>query len=410
MFDVETIRSDFPILKQRVRGKPLVYLDSAASSQKPVQVLDAERRYYEEKHSNVHRGVHTLAERATEAFEEARVKVARFVGAEPDETIWTRGTTEGINLVAYSWGRRHLKPEDEILLTVMEHHSNLVPWQLAAEETGARLRFVPMREDYTLDLDALERLLTRRTRLVALTHVSNVLGTVNPIREIADRAHSVGARVLVDAAQSVPHRRVDVRSLDCDFLVFSGHKMLGPTGIGVLYGKPEVLEAMPPFHGGGEMILEVQLESSSYKAPPHRFEAGTPPIAGAVGLGAAVDYLTALGADAVREHEESLTRYALEALEGMGGIRVFGPRENRAGVISFAVLGVHAHDLATVLDTEGVAVRAGHHCAQPLMRLLGVPATARASFYVYNTRAEADALARAVEKAKGIFGKSGQPA
>jgi cysteine desulfurase/selenocysteine lyase len=409
-FDVNKIRKDFPILHQTVHGKPLVYLDNAATTQKPRQVIKAVSHYYENDNANVHRGIHALAERATGAFEAARAKVAHMVGtACTNQLVWTRGTTEGINLVAYAWARPNLKPGDEILLTVMEHHSNLVPWQMAAQDTGAKLRFIPIREDYTLDLSKLDELLSNRTKLVALTHMSNVLGTINPVKEIAAAAHRVGARVLVDAAQSVPHMAVDACELDADFLVFSGHKMMGPTGIGVLFGKLDVLEAMRPFHGGGEMIIEVGLERSTYKPAPYKLEAGTPPIAQAIGLGAAVEYLTGLGLDNVRAHEQEITAYAIDVLDRLGDVTVFGPRENRGSAVSFAVEGVHPHDLATIVDTEGVAIRAGHHCAQPLMKWLDVPATARASFYVYNTKEEVDALAAAIEKAKRIFGKAGQP-
>jgi len=411
MLDVATIRKDFPILDQTVNGKPLVYLDSAATSQKPRAVLEALDRFYREQNSNVHRGVHLLAERATAAYEGARVKVARFINAPAESVIWTRGTTESVNLVAYSWGRLNVAEGDEILVTTMEHHSNLVPWQLLAADRGAVLRAVPLRKDFTLDMDAFARLLTPRTRLVAVTHMSNVLGTINPVREIIRAAHAAGALVLVDAAQSAAHMPLDVVELDADFLAFSGHKMMGPTGIGVLYGKPEILDAMPPFHGGGEMINEVTLQRSTFKAPPYRFEAGTPPIGGAVGMGAAVDYLQSLGGmAAVEELEAGLTQVALDALGNIPGVRIFGPPPPRGGAISFAVDGIHPHDLATILDSEGVAVRAGHHCAQPLMNWLGVPATTRASFYVYNTPQEVDALVRGVEKAKGIFGVLSQPA
>jgi cysteine desulfurase/selenocysteine lyase len=403
--DTERIRADFPILRQRIRGKPLVYLDSAATSQKPQAVIDAVVRFYVEQNSNVHRGVHALAERATSAYEKARDRVSAFIGSPgPECTIWTRGTTEGINLVAYSWARKNLRPGDEILISLMEHHSNLVPWQLAAAETGAVLKFIPVTDDYTLDMDAFHRELSRKTRLVAVTHMSNVLGTINPVREICAAAHRVEAKVMVDGAQAVAHFPVDVSRIDCDFYAFSGHKMMGPTGIGVLYGKKDLLDSMPPFHGGGEMITEVKLERSKYKPVPYKFEAGTPPIAEAVGLGAAVDYLSALGMDAVRAHEETLAGYALSALAEVDGLRVFGPATNRGGVISFQLDGLHAHDLATILDSEGIAVRAGHHCAQPLMERLGVPATTRASLYVYNRRDEVDALIRALEKAKGVFG------
>jgi cysteine desulfurase/selenocysteine lyase len=409
-YDVNKIRKDFPILHQTVHGKPLVYLDNAATTQKPRQVIRSLTHYYEHDNANVHRGIHTLAERATHAFEAARAKVAHLVGtACTNQLVWTRGTTEGINLVAYAWARPNLKPGDEILLTLMEHHSNLVPWQMVAQDTGAVLKFIPLREDYTLDLDKLDELLTSKTKLVAISHMSNVLGTINPVKEITAAAHRVGARVLVDAAQSVPHMPVDACGIDADFLLFSGHKMLGPTGIGVLFGKLEVLEAMRPFHGGGEMITEVGLERSTYKPAPHKLEAGPPPIAQAIAMGAAVDYLTELGLEAVIAHEQEITEYALEVLDRVGDVTIFGPRENRGSAVSFAVEGVHPHDLATIVDSEGVAIRAGHHCAQPLMKWLDVPATARASFYLYNTREEVDALAEAIEKAKRIFGRAGQP-
>ena len=411
MINVREIRGDFPILKQKIRGKPLVYLDSAATSQKPTHVLEAMRSFYEESNSNVHRGVHLLAEKATNAYEGARKKVASFIHAPAPETlIWTRGTTEAINLVAYSWARRNLRPGDEILVSLMEHHSNLVSWQLAAQDTGAILKFIPIRDDYTLDMERFQELLNTKTRLVAVAHMSNVLGTINPIREIVDAAHTVGAKVMVDGAQSVAHMPVNVEDLSCDFFAFSGHKMLGPTGIGALYGRPELLDSMSPFFGGGEMITEVSLERSKYKPPPYKFEAGTPPIAEAIGLGAAVDYLENLGMEAVREHEDSVTRYALSALRAVEGLRIFGPGENRGGAISFALEGVHAHDLATILDTDGVAVRAGHHCAQPLMNWLGVPATTRSSAYVYNDNDDIDAMVRSLEKARGIFGVAPQPA
>ena len=404
MFDVEKLRGEFPALHQSVHGKPLVYLDNAATTQKPLAVLDAMRRFYEKDNANVHRGIHTLAERATAAYEEARLKVARFLGTPCNaQVIWTRGTTESINLVAYAWARPRLKEGDEILLTEMEHHSNLVPWQMVAEDTGARLKFIPIREDFTLDLDRLDELITPRTRLVGVTHMSNVLGTINPVKEIAAAAHAVGARVLVDGAQSVPHMPVDACSLDCDFLAFSGHKMLGPTGIGVLYAKLDALEEMRPFHGGGEMIDQVSLTHSTYKPVPYKLEAGTPPIAEAIGLGAAVDYLADLGMENVQAHEQAVTARALEVLQEIEGVRIHGPLTNRGGTISFSLEGVHPHDLATIVDSEGVAVRAGHHCAQPLMRWLGVPATTRASFYLYNTLEEAKALGRTVRKAREIF-------
>ena len=409
MIDVAKVRKDFPILKQEINGNPLVYLDSAATSQKPIQVLDALRSFFEENNSNVHRGVHVLAERATNAYEGARKKVAAFIHAPPETVIWTRGTTESLNLVAYSWARRNLRPGDEILVSLMEHHSNLVSWQLAAQDTGAILKFIPLGDDYTLNMQRFQELLNTKTRLVAVTHMSNVLGTINPIREIVDAAHTVGAKVVVDGAQSTAHMPVDVRDLNCDFFAFSGHKMLGPTGIGVLYGRAELLDSMAPFLGGGEMINEVSLERSTYKPPPYKFEAGTPPIAEAVGLGAAVDYLQDLGMDMVQEHEDAITGYALQALGTVEGLRIFGPKDNRGAAISFALEGVHAHDLATILDTEGVAVRAGHHCAQPLMNWLGVPATTRSSAYVYNSNDDIDAMVRSLEKARGIFGVARQP-
>jgi cysteine desulfurase/selenocysteine lyase len=409
MFDVKKLRADFPALAQKVHGKPLVYLDSAATAQKPRKVIEVLRKFYEEDNSNVHRGIHALAERATAAFEEARGKVARMIGAPgPENVVWTRGSTEGVNLVAYAWARRTLQAGDEILLTPMEHHSNLVPWQMAAADTGARLRYIPMRDDFTLDLDRLDEMVNPRTRLVAITHVSNVLGTINPVAEIAEAARSVGAKILVDAAQSVPHMPVDVKEFDPDFMVFSGHKMLGPTGIGVLYGRMDALTGMEPFHGGGEMILEVQLERSTYKDVPYKFEAGTPPIAEAVGLGAAVDYLLDVGMENIHAHETALAGYAMEVLGAVDGLTLYGPRTNRGGEVSFGLRGIHPHDLATIVDTEGVAIRAGHHCAQPLMRRLGVGSTARASFYLYNTRDEVDALVRAIDKARSIFGSARQ--
>jgi cysteine desulfurase/selenocysteine lyase len=400
------VRDDFPLLKELQDGKPLVYLDSAATSQKPQAVLDALAEYYRTYNANVHRGLYRIAERATLAYEQARRKLAAFIGARPEEVVFVRGTTEGLNLVAYAYGRARVRAGDEILLTEMEHHSNLVPWQILAQERGARLRFLPIREDGTLDLDQLDYLLTERTRIVAVTHQSNVLGTINPIRTIADRAHAVGAVVVVDGAQSVPHMPVEVGSLGCDFLAFSGHKMCGPTGIGVLWGRLELLEAMPPFHGGGEMIERVELERSTYKAPPHKFEAGTPNIADAIALGVAVDYLQEIGMDAIRTHEKQLVRYALSQLSEVSGVRVYGPRdpEIRGGAVAFTLDGVHPHDVAQVLDSEGVCVRAGHHCAQPLHRRLGVQSTTRASVYLYNTPEDIDALVRGLEKVKAFFG------
>ena len=412
MRSIETCREDFPALHQTVAGgRPLVYLDSAATAQKPRSVIEAEARFYERDNANVHRGVHTLAVRATEAYERARRAVARFIGAtDPACVVFVRGTTEAINLVARSYAQPRLGPDDEIVLTPMEHHSNMVPWQMVAQATGARLRYVDLLPDGTLDLASYERLLeSGRVRVVAVTHQSNVLGTINPVREMAERAHRVGAVVVVDAAQSVPHQPVDVRQLGCDFLAFSGHKMMGPTGIGVLWGRRELLESMPPLFGGGEMIREVGLFESTYNEVPYKFEAGTPPIAQAVGLGAAVEYLESLGMEQVRAHEQRLVAYALERLGQLPDVRIYGPRQHRGGVVSFNVEGVHPHDVATILDQEGVAVRAGHHCAQPLMRWLDVPATVRASFYVYNTPEDVDALVRALEAVRAIFGAGAKP-
>ena len=404
--DVERIKGDFPIFERRFHGRPLVYLDSAATSQKPRQVIDAVRGFYEQHNANIHRGVYQLAEEATAMYEKARARLARFVGAnDPSCIVFNRGTTESVNLVAHGWGRRVLGPGDEVLLSVIEHHSNIVPWQFAARATGAVLRFIPLAEDGTLDLSGLETLLTERTRVVAVTGNSNVLGTLPPIGRLAEAAHAVGAVILVDGAQLVPHLPVDVNELDVDFLTISGHKMLGPTASGGLYGKRELLERMDPFLGGGEMIMEVFPDRSTFKEPPWKFEAGTMNIAQEVALAAAVEYLETIGMDAVREHEKELTRYALKRLSEAGA-KVFGPAdvETRGGAVSFWYKDVHPHDLAQVLDQEGVCIRAGHHCAQPLMRALDVPATARASFYVYNTPADVDALVEALEKAGGIFG------
>ncbi len=403
------VRRDFPLLQRSVDGKPVVYLDSAATSQKPRPVLEALQQFYEEFNANVHRGLYRIAELATLAYEQARAKLADFVGARPEEVVFTRGTTESINLVAYAYGDAFVRPGDEILVTEMEHHSNLVPWQLLARRRDARLRVLRVRpEDGTLDLDSLEFLLTDRTRVVAVTHQSNVVGTINPVREIAERAHAVGAVVVVDGAQSVPHMPVRVQDLGCDFLAFSGHKMCGPTGIGVLWGRAELLAAMPPFHGGGEMIERVELDQSTFKDPPHRFEAGTPNIADAIALGVAADYLRSVGMEAVREHEASLVRYALAQLSEVPGVRVYGPRDPgaRGGAVAFTLEGVHPHDVAQVLDGEGVCVRAGHHCAQPLHRALGVQATARASVYLYNTPEDIDALVRGLERVRAFFGRS----
>ncbi len=401
-----TIRQDFPILARQVHGKPLVYLDSGASSQKPVSVLEAMDRYYQTSHANVNRGVYVLSEEATAAMEQARVKVARFIKAKSArQIIFTRNTTESINLVAYSWGSANIRQGDTILLTEMEHHANLVPWQLLAARTGAKLEFVPFTEDGLLDQDEYTRLLDEtRPKLVAFTAMSNVLGTITPAKAMTAQAHAAGAVVLVDGAQSVPHLPTDVGDLDCDFLAFSGHKMLGPTGVGVLYGRRDLLEAMPPFLTGGDMIRQVSLRSATWNDLPYKFEAGTPAIAETVGLGAAVDYLNALGMEFVQRHEQELVSYALERLSKVEGLTLYGPGAGkRGGVVSFTLADVHPHDLAQVLDGEGICVRAGNHCAQPLIEKLGVPATTRASFYIYTTPDEVDALAQALEKAKMIF-------
>ncbi|MER3398699.1 MAG: cysteine desulfurase [Chloroflexota bacterium] len=407
--DVEAVRRDFPILQRTVRnGKRLVYLDNAATSQKPRAVIEALKHYYEYYNANVHRGVHTLAEEATEAYEGARAKVAKFINApSPSSVVFVRNTTEAINLVAYAYARRELKPGDEILLSIMEHHSNLVPWQLVAQETGAELRFLDITQDYRLDLSQLDRLLSRRTRVVALTLMSNVLGTINPIKEVARAAHEVGAVMVVDAAQAAPHMPIDVQALDADFLALSGHKMCAPTGIGALYGKPELLERMGPFLGGGSMIRDVHLTYAEWNEVPWKFEAGTPNIGDAVALGVAVDYLQGLGMENVRRHEKELLAYALRRLAEVEGLEIYGPKdpEVQGGIISFNYLGVHPHDVGTVLDSEGVAIRAGHHCAKPLMRRLGVVATARASFYIYNTKAEVDAFIEALAKVREIFSR-----
>lgn len=401
--DVPTLRRDFPILKRTMHGKPLVYLDSAATAQKPVAVLDAMRRYYEVSNANVHRGVYELAEEATAAYESARQKVAGFIGATPEETIFTRNATEAINLVAYAWGYQNIREGDNIALTHLEHHSNLVPWQILAQRVGAGLAFVDLQPDGSLDLESLDlHLQTGRVKLVASTYISNVLGTITPVAEIARRAHAHGAVLLIDGAQAVPHIPIDVRSLDVDFLAFTGHKMLGPMGIGVLYGRRELLEEMPPFLGGGEMIRRVNLEESSWNELPWKFEAGTPSVGDAVGLGAAVDYLNAVGMDAIAEHDTQLARYAMDRLQAVEGLQVHGP-ERRGAVVAFTLEGIHPHDLASLLDEQGIAVRAGHHCAQPLHDRLGVPATTRASFYLYNDESEVDKLVAGIAAARRTF-------
>ena len=402
--DVARIRSEFPILKERPHGKPLVFLDSAASSQKPIQVIDAMDDYYRRYHANIHRGVYHISELATEAYEDARRKIARFIGATaPEECIYVRNATEGINLVAYAWGRTNVHRGDAIVVTEMEHHSNLVPWQILAQQTGASLRFVRVTDDGRLDLRDLDRLLDG-AKLFAFTAVSNTLGTVNDVALLSARARAAGAVSVVDACQAVPRMPVDVDAWGSDFVAFSAHKMLGPTGVGIIWGRRELLEAMPPFLAGGGMIGVVRLESSTYANIPARFEAGTPAIAEAVGFGAAIDYLTAIGMDRIHRYELELAGYALKRLGELSNVRVYGPDiDHRTGVISLTVGDIHAHDLATILDSEGICVRAGHHCNQPLMERLDVPATARASFYLYNTPAEVDALIAGIEKAKAIF-------
>ncbi|MCH2462389.1 MAG: cysteine desulfurase [Gemmatimonadetes bacterium] len=405
--DRMALRAQFPALAQEVGGHPLVYLDNAATSQKPQSVLDALAAYYEDDNANVHRGIHELSRRATTAFEGARVKLAKFIGA-PDsaELVWTRGTTEAINLVASSWGMDTLGDGDEILLSSLEHHSNIVPWQLVASRTGARLRYIEMDEQGRLILDYLPELLTDRTRMVAVSHISNALGTVNPIREIVNQAKQVGALVLVDGAQAVPHRRVDVQELGCDFYAFSGHKMCGPTGSGGLWARRSLLESMPPYQGGGEMIRMVERDMSTWAEIPHKFEAGTPNIAGAIALGAAADFLDEVGFDAIAEHERELLSYALERLDDMGGITVYGPTDldERSGVISFTMGDAHPHDISTILDSRGIAIRAGHHCAQLVMQHFGISATARASFYLYNSTDDVDRLIEGLASVKEIFG------
>ncbi len=398
-------RHHFPVLRQWVNGKPLVYLDNAATSQKPQVVIDAMMRYYESENSNIHRGVHYLSERATEAYEGVRWKVARFVNAaNPAEIIFVRGTTEAVNLVSYSYGRKSIGPGDEVVISAMEHHSNIVPWQMVCEEKGARLRVIPMDDRGVLQLDEYENLLNERTKIVAVVHVSNALGTVNPVKEMIATAHRRGIPVLVDGAQAVPHMKVDVQDLDCDFYAFSAHKMFGPTGVGVLYGKMHHLAAMPPYQGGGDMIKSVTFEKTIYNDLPYKFEAGTPNIGGGIGLGAAVDYLVELDMDAVAAHEHDLLLYATQAVQQIPGVHIIGTAPAKAGVLSFVIDGIHPHDIGSILDDEGIAIRTGHHCAQPVMKRFGVPATARASFAFYNTKEEIDALVRGIDRVKEVLG------
>ncbi len=403
--DAESVRRDFPILDQQIRGKPLIYFDNAATSQKPVAVIEALSRYYERDNANVHRGIHELSNRATAGFEAARETAAKFLNAaSPNEIVFTRGATEGINLVAYSWGNKFLKSGDVILLTEMEHHSNLVPWQLLAERTGARLAFLPVTgDDGRLDLGQAEVLLTREVKLLALVHISNSLGTINPVNELCARARQLGITTLIDAAQSAGHRPLDVREMGCDFLVLSGHKMCGPTGIGVLYGREALLNDMPPWQGGGEMILNVEYERSTWKHAPHKFEAGTPDISGAIGLAAAMDYLDRVGRDRIAHHDMELGAYAFARLSGLKDIRIFGPHVGRAGIVSFCLGDVHAHDVVELANQRGVALRGGHHCTQPLMRKLGVESTSRASFYFYNTTREIDDFVEVIRDIQKFF-------
>jgi cysteine desulfurase/selenocysteine lyase len=405
-FDVEEVRRDFPILREKVRGKPLVYLDNAATSQKPQVVIETLQKYYSLENANIHRGIHFLSERATQAYEDARAKVGGFLNAaESREIIFVRGTTEGINLVAQSYGRKFIGEEDEIILSAMEHHSNIVPWQILCEQVGARLCIIPMNDDGELLIDEYERLLSDRTKLVAVTHLSNALGTINPVKQIIQIAHRRGVPVLVDGAQAAPHLEVDVRDLDCDFYAFSGHKLYGPTGVGVLYGKASLLDAMPPYQGGGDMIRSVTFEKTLYNVLPYKFEAGTPNIAGGIGLGAAIDYLSQVGLELVTEYERELLDYATEAVSTISGVRIIGTAREKTGILSFVLEGVHAHDVGTILDQEGIAIRTGHHCAMPVMQRFGVPATARASLAFYNTREEVDALVGAIHNVKRMFSR-----
>src|SRR2546425_5550035 len=405
MIDGEKLRADFPILHQKVHGHPLIYFDNAATSQKPRAVMDALRNFYERDNANVHRGIHELSNRATAAYEAARARAGRFINARSgDEIVFTRGTTESINLVAHSWGSKNLKPGDKILLTEMEHHSNIVPWQLLAERTGAKLVYLPVTgEEGLLDLNKLDLLLTKEVKLFAMVHISNSLGTVNPVAELCERARKLGIVTLVDAAQSAGHCSVDVRQIGCDFLAFSGHKICGPTGIGVLYGRKELLDAMPPWQGGGEMILTVDYDKTTFKPAPHRFEAGTPDISGPIGLHAAMDYLDGIGRENIFRHDQELAAYAYEQLSRLNDIRLFGPKTGRAGVVGFLLKDVHAHDVVTVADQWGVALRGGHHCTQPLMRKLGIESTARASFYFYNTKTEVERFVEVVREIQKFF-------
>jgi cysteine desulfurase/selenocysteine lyase len=403
--DMEKVRADFPILGERVHGRPLVYLDNAATSQKPKAVIQAISNYYLYDNANIHRGVHLLSQRATDAYENTRTATQRFIHARSaSEIVFVRGTTEAINLVVQTYGRQHVRRGDEVLITAMEHHSNIVPWQMLCEETGAKLRVAPINDRGELILEEYERLLGPSTRMAAVSHVSNALGTINPVKEMIRMAHSRGVPVLVDGAQAVPHMRVDVQDLDCDFYAFSAHKMYGPTGMGVLYGKSELLEAMPPYQGGGDMISSVTFEKTTYNKVPHKFEAGTPDIAGVVGLGAAIAYMESVGLEAMGAHEHELLLYGAERLQATPGVRLIGTAENKASVLSFVLENIHPHDIGTILDQEGIAVRTGHHCAQPVMDFFCIPATVRASLAVYNTKEEIDALVRGIERVKEMLG------
>jgi cysteine desulfurase / selenocysteine lyase len=404
-YDVEKIRSDFPVLQQKVHGKPLVYLDNAATTQKPLAVIEALENYYRHDNSNIHRGVHTLSERATQAYEDTRSAVQRFINAaEAREIVFLRGTTEAINLVAQTYGRKHVGAGDEVLITAMEHHSDIVPWQMLCEEKGAKLRVAPINERGELVLDEFEHLLSDRTKIVAIGHLSNALGTINPIKQIVHMAHARNIPVLVDGAQAAPRMKVDVQDLDCDFYAVSGHKMYAPTGIGFLYGKASVLEAMPPWQGGGDMIASVTFDKTVYNRLPYKFEAGTPNIADTIGLGAAVEYLDRLGLEQIEEHEADLLAYATREMEKIPGITIIGTAREKAGVLSFVMEDIHPHDIGTILDSEGIAVRTGHHCAQPVMQRYNIPATVRASFGLYNTREEVDALVRGIHKVREVLG------
>lgn len=404
-FDVERIRQDFPILGEQVNGKKLVYLDNAATSQKPRAVIDAMTRYYDSENANIHRGVHYLSELATREYEDARVKARRFINArETQEVILTRGTTESINLVAASYGRKFINAGDEIIISTMEHHSNIVPWQLLCEQVGCHLRVIPINDAGELELDEFARLLNARTRLVAVAHISNALGTVNPVKRLIEMAHSQDVPVLLDGAQAAPHTRIDVQELDCDFYAFSGHKICGPTGTGVLFGKTDLLNAMPPWQGGGDMIASVTFEKTTFNTLPHKFEAGTPNIAGGIGMGVAIDYLNEVGLDRIAAYERNLLDYATETIGAIKGVKIIGTAREKASVLSFIVDNIHPHDIGTILDQDGIAIRAGHHCAQPVMKRYGVPATARASFAFYNTREEIDALSDGIQKVIEVFG------